>query len=117
MTDLETIPEPAPAAPARRKPGVPAGTMRPGTAIASMMRVLWDRASDHAHPANPYCTSAEIAAAVGATVRIVSANLAQLRRRGLVSRVWSDTPGEQGKTAWYALTGQGAVACDRLFRA
>jgi hypothetical protein len=106
MTDLETIPEtvtePAatPAA-SRTRQFVP----HPFTKMGQLARQLWITAQDASRPDCP----------LNATTESTSANLAQLRHRGLVVQVHKPRRSGRGTLALYGLTDAGAVACADVF--
>jgi hypothetical protein len=116
MTDLETIPEtvtePAatPAA-SRTRQFVP----HPFTKMGRLARQLWITAQDASRPDCPFISCGELAEILNATTESTSANLAQLRHRGLVVQVHKPRRSGRGTLAMYGLTDAGAVACADVF--
>jgi hypothetical protein len=116
MTDLETIPEtapdtaPAPAA-SRTRQFVP----HPFTKMGRLARQLWITAQDASRPDCPFISCGELAEILNATTESTSANLAQLRHRGLVVQIHKPRRSGRGTLALYGLTDAGAVACADVF--
>lgn len=112
MTDLETIPEPA-TAPAMGRPRqlVP----HPSTKMGAVAALLYRVAQDPDRPDGPFITCAELAERLSAPTESTSANLAQLKARGLVVQIHKARRSGRGTIALYGLTDEGAVACAGVF--
>jgi hypothetical protein len=111
MTDLETIPEPAAPVMGRPRKLIP----DPFTKMGAVAQQLWRAAQDTDRPDAPFITCGELASILGAPVETTSANLTQLRHRGLVAQIHKPRASGRGTIALYGLTDAGAVACAAAF--
>ena len=109
MTDTAA----APTAPVMGRPRqiVP----HPSTKMGAVALRLWQRAQDTTRLDAPFITCGELARLLGATVETTSANLTQLRHRGLVAQIRKPRASGRGTIALYGLTDAGAVACAAAF--
>jgi hypothetical protein len=87
----------------------------PSTKMGAVAQQLWHAAQDTARPDAPFISCGELAAVLNATTESTSANLAQLRHRGLVAQIHKPRASGRGTIALYGLTDAGAVACARAF--
>jgi hypothetical protein len=87
----------------------------PSTKMGAVAQQLWHAAQDTARPDAPFIACGELARILGAPVETTSANLTQLRHRGLVAQIHKPRASGRGTIALYGLTDAGAVACAAAF--